>query len=391
MGFFTKKTPEAPPPTAAQLSVSAEAVINSIDDGLILIDANGAIQVFNPAATHITGWSAEEARGLNFLSVLKLVDQGDKEIRGTDNPIVNAVQSNQPVATDKFFLAPKNGDKINLDLSVSLINQSGGQGAVITFRDVTARKKQEAEESEFISTASHEMRTPITAIDGYLGLLSNPRTATIDDRARDYVTKAQASVKHLGQLFQDLLDTAKADDNRLNTHPLPIDASEIAREATSDLASEAQARSLNLSFAENTGLAPIYLVAADKEQLLEVLHNIIENAIKYTPQGSVTVSVDGDEQKVRFMVKDTGIGISAEDSLHIFQKFYRIDNSDTRSIGGTGLGLYLTKRLVDNMRGRVWVESTLGQGSTFFVELPRISEAEARLLSQTIQAGGVAQ
>jgi signal transduction histidine kinase len=124
---------------------------------------------------------------------------------------------------------------------------------------------------------------------------------------------------------------------------------------------------------------PIYYIMADKDHLLEVLENVIDNAIKYTESGSVEVSVDGDATKVRFVVKDSGIGIAPEDVSHLFQKFYRINNADTREIGGTGLGLYLVKKMTESMDGRVWLESALKKGSTFYIELPRISDAQVRL------------
>jgi hypothetical protein len=117
---------------------------------------------------------------------------------------------------------------------------------------------------------------------------------------------------------------------------------------------------------------------ADKDHLREVVSNIIENAIKYTKEGLVEVDVIGDDEQITVSVKDSGIGIPPEDLPHLFQKFYRVDNSDTREIGGTGLGLYLSRRLVENMNGRVWVESKFQKGSTFFVSLPRLTDAEVQ-------------
>lgn len=121
-----------------------------------------------------------------------------------------------------------------------------------------------------------------------------------------------------------------------------------------------------------------------------MLDNLIENAIKYTPNGSVSVDVTGSSDSVVVSIKDSGLGIPAEDISHLFQKFYRVDNMDRQEIGGTGLGLYLSRRLVEAMQGRIWVESTYGQGSTFFVELPRIESQQAEILKQQ-QAAQAAQ
>ncbi|MDR1300295.1 MAG: PAS domain-containing sensor histidine kinase [Candidatus Nomurabacteria bacterium] len=388
MKLFQRKQPDqtaalaqsasaAGQPSAEQ--ITAKAIISSIDEGLILLSADGVITVFNPAAARITGWNTEEAINLNFLSIFRLVDSQDRELKEAGNPVVDAIKNRQPDKTDTFSIVTKHGEKLNLDLSVMPMEQ----GTLLVFRDITDRKKQDAEKTDFISTASHEMRTPVTAIDGYLGLLANPTTATIDERAKGYVEKAQSNVKHLGQLFQDLLDTTKADDNRINARPVPLNATEVAKGAVNDLSAKAAQKNLQLTYDAGQTLQPIYLILADRDQLLEVLYNIIENAIKYTAQGGVAVSVDGDDSKVRFKIQDTGVGITPEDLPHLFQKFYRIDNSDTREIGGTGLGLYLSKKLVDNMKGRIFVESVPSKGSAFFVELPRISEAEAKLATQT--------
>ncbi len=125
-------------------------------------------------------------------------------------------------------------------------------------------------------------------------------------------------------------------------------------------------------------MTPVYYVRADQSHYREVLSNLIENAIKYTKAGgTITVDITGDESHVIVSVVDTGIGIPKEDIPHLFQKFYRVDNSDTREIGGTGLGLYLCRRLVEAMDGRIWVESDYGKGSMFFVELARMNPNDA--------------
>ncbi|MEO5690571.1 MAG: HAMP domain-containing sensor histidine kinase, partial [Candidatus Saccharimonadales bacterium] len=234
------------------------------------------------------------------------------------------------------------------------------------------------------------MRTPVAAIEGYLGLALNPQTATIDDKARMYLTKAHESAEHLGQLFQDLLDVSKAEDGRLSSNPTAIDVTSFARDVTSSLQSKAINNQISLVFAPDTNdpanqtITPVYYVNADPNHYREVLANLIENGIKYTKSsGTVTVDISGDETHVIISIIDNGLGIPTEDISHLFQKFYRVDNTDTREIGGTGLGLYLCRRLVESMDGRIWVESVYGKGSMFFVELPRMNNDQAL---QQIQA-----
>lgn len=133
-------------------------------------------------------------------------------------------------------------------------------------------------------------------------------------------------------------------------------------------------------------LGPIFFVDVDNDHLREVVSNLVENAIKYTRKGNVTIDIAGDATHARLSVHDTGIGIPKEDQVHLFQKFYRVDNSDTRDIGGTGLGLYLCRRLVETMGGRLWLESIYGEGSTFFVEFPRLTHEEAQRKIETTPA-----
>jgi len=270
---------------------------------------------------------------------------------------------------------------------VSPVGQTGS-GAIIVFRDITSDVAENRQKAEFVSTASHEMRTPVAAIEGYIALALNPSTATVDDKARAYLLKAHESAKHLGQLFQDLLDVTKAEDGRLNSNPVPIEVATFVRNVISTLTPTAQTKQIALEFAPDaqgstvTQVIPAYYVNADQNHYREVLSNLIENGIKYTKAGGkVTINITGDESRVVVSIVDTGIGIPPEDISHLFQKFYRVDTTDTREIGGTGLGLYLCRRLVEAMEGRIWVESEYGKGSMFFVELPRLDTTKAQQLA----------
>ena len=194
-----------------------------------------------------------------------------------------------------------------------------------------------------------------------------------------------AGEQHLGHLFQDLLDITKIDDGRLKSNPRVIDVVEFTRGITEDLSMKAKEKGLTIVYKPDgskstvgtTVIAPILYTYVDRDHLREVLSNIVDNAIKYTPQGEVSIDVTGDDERIKVAVTDSGIGIATEDLPHLFQKFYRIDNSETREIGGTGLGLYLCRRIVETMEGRIWVESEFKKGSTFFIEIPRLSRDRA--------------
>lgn len=372
----------------SEVAQKSEIVINAIGDGVIAIDGKGTIELINPAGQEMLGWGKQDALMLHYRSILKLTDENNKDLDPAVDPIQQVLNTNQQARSNKLIAVSNSGKKLSISLVASPIGEVGS-GAIAVFRDVTNERAEEREQAEFISTASHEMRTPVASIEGYLGLALNPATATIDAKARDFILKAHEAAQHLGRLFQDLLDVTKSEDGRMSNTPKVVDLVPFIQTIVQGLTQKAADKGLNLVFTPGeTGvggqgirkLMPVYFVNLDNDHIREVLDNLIENAIKYTPEGDVHVDINGTEDRVVISIKDTGLGIPTEDIPHLFQKFYRVSNMDRQSIGGTGLGLYLCRRLVEAMQGRLWVESTFGSGSTFFVELPRIDSQEANQL-----------
>ena len=370
----------------------SDVVINAIDDGVLAISKDGNIELINPSAQQIIGWDQGDALGLNWKSVLKLVTSDGKDVEDLENPIVQSLSKNQPTHNDKLFLLTSSEKRILVSIVSSPVG-TDGEGIIVVFRDITKEKAEEREQAEFISTASHEMRTPVASIEGYLGLALNPATAHIDEKARDFITKAHESAQHLGRLFQDLLDISKVEDGRMKNNPKIINVNEFLKDIFDGLATKASEKQLNYIFmpdiideGKEKSLQPIFYANIDPDHFREVVSNLIENAIKYTPSGEVVVNVTGDDKQISISVKDSGIGIPAEDIPHLFQKFYRVDNSDTREIGGTGLGLYLSRRLAEAMSGNLRVESKYKEGSTFYLEIPRMSSSEAKQRLESAEA-----
>lgn len=366
----------------SEVAAKSEIIINAIGDGVIAIDAKGNIQLINPAAQTILGWGKQDALMLSYKSVLQLTNEQSAAVPDAENPVEQVLNTNQEAHGNKLVVLTKTGQKVSISLTVSPIDNSGA-GVIIIFRDVTKERAEEREQAEFISTASHEMRTPVASIEGYLGLAINPATATIDARALDFIKKAQDSAQHLGRLFQDLLDVSRAEDGRMTSIPKVTDLVPFVQSLTEGLNQKAIEKGLQLKF--NPGqskLMPVYYVHQDQSHMREIIDNLIENAIKYTPAGEVSVDIAGAEDRVIVSIKDSGLGIPPEDLPHLFQKFYRVDNMDRQEIGGTGLGLYLSRRLAEAMNGRIWAESTFKEGSTFFLELPRIGTQEAEALKR---------
>ncbi len=378
--------------------LKTEFILNSINDGVIVVDQQGAIQYMNPAAAKITGWEVSDAVGISYQAVLKLRDAEHKPYTPDKDPFQAAEQRKTPVRDNNAVLETKSGKFISVVVDASMLVDAQGsqtENIIGVFRDVSKERLEEARRAEFISTASHEMRTPVAAIEGYLALALNDKVSKIDSNARSYLEKAHISTKHLGKLFQDLLTSAKAEDGRLSNHPVPIEMGEFLEKLTEDLKFAAEKKGLFMEFVTGSSEAtidashagntlggnkvvrPLYYVNADTDRLREVITNLFDNAVKYTESGKITIGLTGDKDIVQFYVKDTGAGIPSEDIPHLFQKFYRVDNTATRTVGGTGLGLFICRKIVELYNGRIWVESELAKGTIFYINLPRLSTQKA--------------
>ena len=363
----------------------ANLVLNSIDEGVMIVHSSGIVVLINPAAMRLLGTSdPNTVENLQLASILKLENGEGLKIDDNINPVLRAVMNGENYNTRDLVLVSIQEQRKPVAISV-VCTTAGQNERIITLRDIARELEEEGEQAEFISTASHEMRTPVASIEGYLGLALNPKTATIDDRARKYLEEAHASSKHLGRLFKDLLDVTKLDDKKIRVQLSPVEMSSTVRSIANGQVPMMNEKGIHYTFgassarSDNTARTinqEVY-ASVDIDFLREVVNNLVENAIKYTASGGgIWVNVRGDGDRVLINVTDTGIGISPDDLKHIFQKFYRADNSQTRTVGGTGLGLYLVKQRVEAMGGKVWAESSFGEGSTFYLSFPRITVEE---------------
>jgi two-component system, OmpR family, sensor histidine kinase VicK len=397
MSLFSRSKAGGAPgqsPAAKKVSgVDPEFILEAIQDGVVMIAADRVIQMFNQAAANISGWAVSEAAGLDYKNVIMLVDGKDQPLSDQENPFTQALATGQPIRDSSALIKTKSGKSLALSIIVSPMLDNDGKpsgGVVAVMRDVSKEKEEEARRSDFISTASHEMRTPLAAIEGYLSLALNPKTAQIDDKARNLLLKAQMATNHLGELFRDLLTSSKADDGRLVSFPAVVEIGSILEQVAEAARFKAKEKNLDIKYIissqqqVNAGKAirPLYYAYADPNRIREVFQNIVDNAVKYTMSGQIEVRLTGDNATIQAQFIDTGGGIAAEDIPHLFQKFYRVDNSTTRTVSGTGLGLYICRKIVEMYNGRIWVESQVGHGSTFFINLPRISAQQAQELQQ---------
>lgn len=220
--------------------------------------------------------------------------------------------------------------------------------------------------SEFISIASHQLRTPISIIRGYISMILDGDFGPIPDEQRTMLGKTQTGVKQLVNIVEDILNASRIEQGRLVITPEPFDIVEAAKTVTNELNQKASRKGLDLSFeSKETAI----IVNADKNKLFEVMMNLVDNALNYTKEGSVSVKLEDLNDRILFSVKDTGIGIPEDSKDKIFRRFSRLDNAKKVRPDGTGIGLYIAKTIVDAHKGKIWFESTAGVGTTFQFEL----------------------
>lgn len=384
--FAKKKEVRNPAePSNGNTTELANLVLNSIEEGVIIVHPSGVVLLSNPAAMRMLGVNDTSAiLNVQIRSLLRLENGEGMKLEDSVNPVLLAINSGEKYSTRDFVLV--NLIEQRKPVAISVVSTNSGQNErIITLRDISRELEEEGEQTEFISTASHEMRTPVASIEGYLGLALNPKTATIDERARKYLEEAHTSSKHLGRLFKDLLDVTKLDDKKIRVQLSPVEMTSTVRSIANGQVPQMSEKGIHYTFGSNGTNASgngrflnqeVY-ASVDIDFLREAVNNLVENAIKYTAEGGgIWVNVRGDDDRVLINVTDTGIGISPDDLKHVFQKFYRADNSQTRTVGGTGLGLYLVKQRVEAMGGKVWAESSFGEGSTFYLSFPRITAEE---------------
>jgi PAS domain S-box-containing protein len=337
----------------------AARVLGYVADGVFLVDAQGAVQLWNPAAEAITGVPAEAVLGRPLEEAIPGWGVATKAV-----PIASAPAACSGRATS---LPVEIGGR---ELWLSVAGVSFAEGTVYAFRDLTEERRVEQLKTDFIATVSHELRTPIAAVHGAAKTLERQDIVFTDDLRAQLLSVISDQTDRLTHLVNDILLTSQVESGRLALVSEQVDAADVARRVV-ETARVYAPEELSLELVAPPSLPP---VAADPDKLRQVLANLMANAIKYSPDaGRVELRLEAREAHLRVAVRDEGVGIPPHEQRRIFEKFYRVSGSTTGGVAGTGLGLYICQELIRRMGGRIWVESREGSGSTFFVELPRAS------------------
>ncbi len=369
---------------AWEAKMMLDDLLESASDLVVRVDARGHILYANRAFRRATGRSAAELADSPFLEL------GPPELRETGRAVLERIMRGEEAGTFVSSLLTKDGRRLAIEGSAS-VRMEDGRAVEIQgiFRDITERRAVETMKNEFISTVSHELRTPLTSIRGALGLLEGGVMGELPTEAMEVVQIARTSTDRLVRLINDILDVEKMESGRMELKCRPLDVAGLVRATVEGFGSAGPGEvAIEVDVSEELTLQ------GDEDRLTQVLMNLVSNALKFSPpSGKVRVEVAATPSGgVRFSVQDQGPGIAPEALSKLFGRFQQLDGADTRRHEGTGLGLWISKAIIEQHGGTIGVESRVGEGSTFWFELPegprRDTQPPPSAVVLLVEAGG---
>lgn len=355
--------------TAIKASAQADAIFFSIGEGAIATDQFGKITRVNSIAVEILGYNEDELVGEWFPRKVVAMTEHGVPINLIDRPITRAFLTGRPIS-EKMYYRTKDDRMVPVAISVSPIMLDGKpQGAIEVFRDISLEEEVDRMKSEFISLASHQLRTPLSAIKTYSHMLLDGYMGDVTPAQKKSLRTIISASNRMNELISTLLNITRIESGRIAITPKVLRVDKIAEEVIKELSLLAQERqvTVELQCKDPHG----YTAKTDTLILKEIITNLMSNAIKYTPaDGFVTLSLGKRRTDIVITVKDTGWGIPEGAQEQVFTKFFRASNIVKRETAGTGLGLYLVKGLLDYLGGRISFKSEEGKGTTFTVLIP---------------------
>lgn len=349
--------------------VLAEALFTSIGDGAIATDEFGKITRINPTALRLLGFSEREMIGAWFpKKIISLYENGET-ISLIDRPITRAFLTGKTI-TEKTYYRRRNGQTMPVSITVSPIMLHGKPvGAIEVFRDITLEYEIDRMKSDFISLASHQLRTPLSAIKTYSHMLMDGYMGDVTATQKKSLRTIVSAANRMNELISTLLNITRIESGNVTVTHKTVDVERLAEEVNKEHTLAASDKDIVIELNPPKSKPT---VETDPLLFKEVLSNLVSNAIKYTSDGGkVSVTIKNRRYDVVFEVRDSGMGIPKYSQEQIFTKFFRAHNVVKQETSGTGLGLYLVKGLVDALGGKIWFESVEGKGTTFFVCIPK--------------------
>ena len=356
------------------------SILHFSGDGIITVDAALRITGFNPAMEAMTAWHQHEVLGRFYHDVLLPRDSQGNPLGFEQDPVVQAIETGKAIVDRDLILLARDGQPVDVSLTASAVRSPAGQliSCVINVRDITRSRESEELRSTFVSVVSHELQTPIAIIKGYASTLAREDAHWDTETLRARLNAIEEESDRLNHLLGNLLYASRIHAGGLTMEQAELDLAEVTRSVVRRFQNRSPDLDISVRFP-----ADFPLVMADRERIEEVLLNLLDNAVKYSPRGArVRIKVRGrvTDDDVILSVADAGHGIPAREQQRIFERFQRVDNTAARRTQGAGLGLYICKAIVEAHGGRIWVKSELSQGSTFSFSLPRDKQRQAPMV-----------
>ena len=343
-------------------------------DGVVITDVAGNTTYVNRAWTNLTGFSKEDAVGENIrrlwgasteAAVLAKVDE--------------ALDAKTTFTSEELIHQRKDGREYNAEIEiVPIADQESGdvQFYVYTERDISQRKAIDRAKSEFVSLAAHQLRTPMLSMQWYAEMMLSGDAGALSAKQREYVERMHNGSRNLVELVHLFLDVSKIEMGSLAVKLSPTVPNPIIESVLEELQPNISKKNLHIE----TKIGPLKEITTDPRLLRVVMQNVVSNAVKYTPaEGTIMIALEEDKDNLIFSVRDTGCGIPTEQQHLIFSKMFRAHNAAKIATHGFGLGLYMTKSIVESLGGSIWFTSVLDQGTTFNVMLPRTPLAKSQV------------
>lgn len=348
----------------------AEALFSSMGDGAITTDEFGKITRVNPAAQQILGYNESELMDGWLPKKIIALSFDDGLVNLIDRPITKAFLTGKPIS-GKMYFRRKDGEKVPVAVTASPLMVNGKPlGAIEVFRDITLEQEVDRMKSEFISLASHQLRTPLSAIKTYTHMLSEGYMGTLNAAQKKSLNTIINASNRMNELISTLLNITRIESGTIAVTARMVQIDAVIQEVLPELLVMAAVRRITLTL-ESSDTAR-NRIKTDPLIVREVITNLVSNAIKYTPEGgAVKIVVQAKRSEILVTVHDSGWGIPAYAQDQVFSKFFRGQNIVKRETNGTGLGLYLVKGLIDALGGKIWFTSEEAVGTSFFFTLPR--------------------
>lgn len=360
---MSRSKPRSGEEVAGGADADASSALRSMADGVVVVDAALEVTWVNNSAEELLGANHEELRGKACHELFDCHRDGDLTC-GVVCPFQRVMTTGDDLP-QVAFPSPGPRGSIWISGSFSHFEESGEDRVVATLRDVTNSKEVEELQSDFVSIVSHELRGPLTALKGFVQTLLRKGNELPEEARQEFLETINQQADRLNQLVEDLLNVSRIEARRLQMKLTMVDLEQHVRALMTQFQAKWGHRNISVEVDGSTS------VFADEKKVDEILINLLDNAVKYSPDGGgVRVTIQRIEDAVQVSVEDSGVGIAPEDAARLFQKFHRIATPQTRDIGGTGLGLYIVKNLVEAHGGGIWVTSAPGEGSTFTFTLP---------------------